>query len=87
MQPCVGFAGKHPILKRQERLWSKLWSLAHRAADIVTSVRAMFKKDASEKLPVDVNRLILAVLAIVRIDIQKNGVEVRTQFDERTFPH
>ncbi len=56
---------------------------SHRAADIVTSVRAMFKKDTSERLPVDVNRLILAVLAIVRIDIQKNAVELRTQFDEK----
>ena len=56
---------------------------SHRAADIVTSVRAMFKKDTSERLPVDVNRLILAVLAIVRIDLQKNGVELRTQFDEK----
>ena len=36
----------------------------------------MFKKDTSEKLPVDVNRIILGVLAIARIDFQKNGVEL-----------
>ena len=42
----------------------------------------MFRKDASEKLPVDVNRLIVAVLAIARIDFQKNGVELLTQLDE-----
>ena len=58
---------------------------SHRASDIVTSVRAMFKKDTNEKLPVDINGLILTVLAIVRIDLQKNGVELQTQLDERVL--
>jgi signal transduction histidine kinase len=55
----------------------------HHAGDIVKSVRAMFKKDTNERLPIDINKLILAVLAIVRIDLQKNGVELQIQLDER----
>jgi hypothetical protein len=43
----------------------------------------MFRKDTSERLPVDINGIILTVLAIVRIDLQKNDVELQTQLDER----
>jgi C4-dicarboxylate-specific signal transduction histidine kinase len=51
----------------------------HRAGDIVTSVRAMFRKDAPEKSSIDINNLIQSVLAIVRVDLQKNNVELETQ--------
>jgi signal transduction histidine kinase len=71
-----------PNVEKAGAALEQIVAASHRAADIVTSVRAMFKKDASEMLPVDVNRIILAVLAIVRIDLQKNGVELRTQLDE-----
>jgi signal transduction histidine kinase len=75
--------GETPNLEKAGAALEQIVAATHRAADIVTSVRAMFKKDTSERLPVDVNRVILAVLAIVRIDLQKNRVELRTQLDER----
>ena len=71
-----------PNLEKAGAALEQIVAASHRAADIVTSVRAMFKKDTSERLPVDVNRLILAVLAIARIDLQKNGVELWTQLDD-----
>jgi len=74
-----------PNLEKARAALEQIVAASHRAADIVTSVRAMFKKDTSERLPVDVNRIISAVLAIVRIDLQKNGVELRTQLDESLF--
>jgi signal transduction histidine kinase len=43
----------------------------------------MFRKDTSERLPVDINEVIRAVLAIVPIDLQKNDVALQTQLDER----
>ena len=72
-----------PDLEKVGAALEQIVAATHRAADIVTSVRAMFKKDAGERLPIDVNRIISAVLAIVRIDLQKSGVELRTQPDER----
>jgi signal transduction histidine kinase/ABC-type uncharacterized transport system substrate-binding protein len=77
--------GETPNLEKAGAALEQIVAASHRAADIVTSVRAMFKKDTSERLPIDVNQIILAVLAIVRIDLQKNGVELRTQFDEKFF--
>ena len=37
-----------------------------RASDIITNLRAMFKHDVQEKTPVDINKLVLSVLALVR---------------------
>jgi C4-dicarboxylate-specific signal transduction histidine kinase len=53
-----------------------------RAGDIVTSIRAMFKNDASEKVPTNINDIILAVLSIVRVELQKHSVELHTQLNE-----
>jgi len=55
---------------------------SHRASDIVTSVRAMFKKDAPEKVSTDINQLILTVLSIVRVELQEHSVELQTELSE-----
>jgi signal transduction histidine kinase len=74
-----------PNLEKAGAALEQIVIAGHRASDIVTSVRAMFRKDTSERLPVDINGLILTVLAIVRIDLQKNGVELQTQLDARVL--
>jgi C4-dicarboxylate-specific signal transduction histidine kinase len=53
-----------------------------RAGDIVARVRAMFKQDVPEKVPTDINHIILAVLSIVRVELQKHSVELHTQLNE-----
>jgi His Kinase A (phospho-acceptor) domain len=72
-----------PDLEKAGAALEQIVTASHRASDIITSVRAMFRKDTGERLPVDISNLILTVLAIVRIDLQKNGVEVQTQLDEK----
>jgi signal transduction histidine kinase len=71
-----------PDLEKVGAALEQIVVAGHRAGDIVTSVRAMFRKDTSEGLPVDINAIILTVLAIVRIDLQKNDVELQTQLDD-----
>jgi signal transduction histidine kinase len=71
-----------PNLERTGAALEQIVVAGHRASDIIESVRGMFRKDTSERLPVDINKIILAVLAILRIDLQKNGVELHTQLDE-----
>ena len=55
----------------------------HRASDIITNLRAMFKSDVQEKTLVDINKLVLSVLALVRIDLQKHEIKLQTQLDDR----
>jgi C4-dicarboxylate-specific signal transduction histidine kinase len=54
----------------------------HRAGEIITSLRGMFKKETQARKPIDVNKLIFTVLAIVRHELQTHGVDLRTQLDE-----
>jgi signal transduction histidine kinase len=56
---------------------------SHRAADVITSIRGMFKGGAIEKRPMDINKVIHKVLAIARIDLQRRGVTLHTQLDEQ----
>jgi signal transduction histidine kinase len=57
-----------------------------RASDIIKNLRAMFKHDVQEKTPVDINKLVSSVLALVVIDLQKHEVELQTQLDEQIPP-
>ena len=61
----------------------RIVSEGHRASDIITNLRAMFKSDVQEKTLVDINKLALSVLALVRIDLQKHEIKLQTQLDDR----
>jgi PAS domain S-box-containing protein len=53
-----------------------------RAADVVQSVRSMFKSRDLERAPINLNRLIDQVLALVQGTLERKGVIVRTELDE-----
>jgi signal transduction histidine kinase len=42
----------------------------------------MFKKETQARNPIDINKLIFTVLVIVRHELLKHGVELRTELDE-----
>jgi C4-dicarboxylate-specific signal transduction histidine kinase len=50
----------------------------HRAADIIARIRALTKKDPPRQDAVDVNAIILEVIALVRSEMHDHGVSVRT---------
>jgi signal transduction histidine kinase len=52
------------------------------AAEIVTSVRAMFTKDNGERSPVDINKLIWTVLELLQFDLRRDSIELRTRLSE-----
>lgn len=49
----------------------------HRVSQIIDSVRAMFKKDGSDKDSIDVNDLLENILTLVHREIQRGGISVR----------
>ena len=53
-----------------------------RAGEIIIGVRAMFKKGSQAKVAFNLNNLINTVLALLHLDLQKDGVRVETQLDE-----
>ena len=72
-----------PEIDEARNAISKVVSAGQRAGDVVESVRAMFKRDTSERIAIDLNNLIQAVLEVVRIDLQRNQIIVQTTLDEK----
>ncbi len=67
-------------------LLTDIVSAGQRAGDIVAGVRAMFKKGTSAKAAINLNNLINTVLALLQLDLQKEGVRVETQLDQQLPP-
>lgn len=57
-----------------------------RAADVIQSVRSMFKSKELARTSVDLNQLIHEALALVQGTLEKHGVIVRTELDEALVP-
>jgi signal transduction histidine kinase len=50
-----------------------------RASDILDTIRAMFKRDSKETVPIDVNSLISDVLELVQSEVRKQKVSIETE--------
>ena len=79
-------SGEAPDIDKARVALSEIVSAGHRAGDIVTNIRSMFKKDGAEQTSVDINKLIRAVLAIARIDLERHQVTVYDQLGDRLPP-
>jgi putative pyrimidine permease RutG len=54
----------------------------HRAGQVIDGIRAMFRKDGTEKAKQDVNDIVREVLALVHDDLEKQDVAVRADLTE-----
>jgi len=62
-----------------KRAISRLVEDTHRASHILAQVRALTKGSTSEKGPVEINKTILATVALIGGEIQRSEVSVQTQ--------
>ena len=76
-------AADKPDLEKASAALTQIVSAGHRASNIVTSVRSMLRKDTQEESPVDINKLIWAVLGLVWIDLQKQEIDLDTKLNEQ----
>jgi signal transduction histidine kinase len=74
-------AADTPDIDKARAALTQIVEAGHRASDIVTSIRAMFRKDSTEMAAIDINNLIQTVLGIVRIDLQRKHIEVRNELN------
>jgi signal transduction histidine kinase len=76
-------AVEKPDMERIRSTLRDIVGAGERAGDIITGVRAMFKKGTNATVPINLNNLINTVLALVRLDLQKDDVRVELQLDEQ----
>jgi signal transduction histidine kinase len=79
-------SGENPNVGKAQDALNQIVAAGHRASDVVTSVRAMFRKDTQQKEPVEVNKLIRSVLGLVYMDLRKHSIESRTALGEDLPP-
>jgi len=65
---------------------NRVVSNGHRAGDVITSLRTMFKKDARGRVSVNINDLVREVLVALDVDLRTQQVSVTTQFNEGIPP-
>jgi signal transduction histidine kinase len=75
-------AAERPDIEKARSALSQIVSAGHRASDIIASVRAMFKREADHRTEVDINKLIVAVLALVDVELRRHHVQVQTQLGD-----
>jgi C4-dicarboxylate-specific signal transduction histidine kinase len=73
---------REPRIEEARDALGQIENDGHRAGEIIASLRGMFKKETQARNLIDINELIFTVLAIVRHELQKHGVELRTELDE-----
>jgi signal transduction histidine kinase len=79
-------SGEDPNLGKVQDALNHIVAAGHRASDVVASVRAMFRKDMQEKVPVDLNKLIRSVLGLVYMDLRKRSIETQMHLGEHLPP-
>ena len=75
-------SGEGPDVGKARDALDQIVEAGHRAGDVVTSVRAMFRKDTEEKRPIEINKLIRSVLGLVYMELRKHSIESRTDLAE-----
>lgn len=76
-------AVEKPDVPKVREILTDIVSAGHRTGDIITGLRAMFKKGDNAKGPINLNNLINTVLALLRLDLQKDEVQIEMQLDQK----
>jgi C4-dicarboxylate-specific signal transduction histidine kinase len=59
---------------------------AHRASDVIASIRGMLRKDSHEKTTFDVNDVVRQILALMHGELEKHDVVVQQHLSENLPP-
>jgi len=68
-----------PNLDEVQSALKRIVSDSHRASEVIGGIRAMFKSDSQEKVPLEINPLIGEVLTLVHGELQRQRVAVQTE--------
>jgi signal transduction histidine kinase len=75
-------ARKDPNLDEVQKALQGIVDDGRRAADIITSIRGMFRKDNHERLLLSVNDLVREVLTLIHGDLERRQIILRSDFHD-----
>jgi len=71
-------ANKTPDFEETKAALTRIVADGYRAGEIIQSLREMFKKDAPEKIPLEINNVIRRVLSFLHYELENNKISVKT---------
>jgi PAS domain S-box-containing protein len=76
-------ARSEPNLEEARVALGRIVNDGHRAAEIIAGIRAMFRKESTERYPVAINELICDVVATALVELKSRGVSLALElFDD-----
>jgi signal transduction histidine kinase len=75
-------ANATPNIEEAKAALKRVVNDGYRASEVISGIRAMFKKDAQARNPVDINQLVREVLALLQSQIQENDIVVKTSLSD-----
>jgi PAS domain S-box-containing protein len=75
-------AAQPPNLEQVRQSLDCIVSDGLRAGDVIGRIRALVRKEPQQRTAVDINAVVVEVIALTRIEIARNRVMVRTQLSE-----
>jgi PAS domain S-box-containing protein len=80
---CLRWLGRNePHVAEAGEAASRLIKDVTRAADIISRVSSLFKKDALQREPVDLNELIVEMIVLLRTEASRYSISIRTELAE-----
>jgi signal transduction histidine kinase len=71
-----------PAIREAEDAFTRIARDGHRTAEIIERIRAIYRKGAGSRAPLDINELITASLVLLGPELQTHGVAVETDLRE-----
>lgn len=71
-----------PDLEEARAVLKRIVNDGHRASQVITSIRAMLKKEDQTRIPLDINELVQEVLVLAHGQLQEHGVSLDTGLAE-----
>ncbi|MEM5401103.1 MULTISPECIES: protein kinase domain-containing protein [Paraburkholderia] len=76
---CMNWLNReNPDLESMRGAMARIVHDAHRASDVIRGLRALVSKSGPQLTKVDINHAIADVLALTRVELQEQGVALRT---------
>jgi PAS domain S-box-containing protein len=75
-----------PVIDKARECFEKIVRAGQSAADVLESVRAMFKSKKLASVPIDMNQLINEVLTLVQGAVKRHDIAVRIELDTAIMP-
>jgi len=76
-------ASEEPDIDEARDALDEIVTASHRASQIITDLKSMFRKETGDKFEVDINRVIRTVMGLVSADLQKHNIELNLELTDR----